>query len=70
MNNFHKNFLFLLEKKQIILSSMAKTIGLTRQAINEYKNGKYPTYDNLIKIYMYLEITIDDLLVKDIAIEG
>ena len=53
MNNFHKNFLFLLEKKQIILSSMAKTIGLTRQAINEYKNGKYPTYDNLIKISMY-----------------
>lgn len=67
MNFFHKNFIFLLEKNQIVLSNMAKAIGITRQAINEYKKGKYPTYDNLIKISKHLEISIDDFLTKDLS---
>ncbi|MDE7264521.1 MAG: helix-turn-helix transcriptional regulator [Anaeroplasmataceae bacterium] len=67
VNFFHKNFIFIIEKKQIILSNMAKKIGITRQAINEYKKGKYPTYDNLIKISYFLDITIDDLLTKDLS---
>lgn len=64
---FHKNFIFLIEKKQIILSNMAKKVGITRQAINEYKKGKYPTYDNLIKISNFLDVTLDDMLTKDLS---
>ena len=67
MNYFHKNFLFLLAKNKIVLSQMAKEMDITRQAINEYKNGKYPNYNNLIKISNYLNINIDDLLKKDMT---
>ncbi len=67
MNFFHKNFIFLLEQRQIVLSNMAKSLGITRQAINEYKKGKYPTYDNLIKISLFFEISLDELLTKDLS---
>lgn len=67
MNFFHKNFIFLLGQRQIVLSNMAKSLGITRQAINEYKKGKYPTYDNLIKISLFFEISLDDLLTKDLS---
>ena len=46
---------------------MAKKVGITRQAINEYKKGKYPTYDNLIKISSFLDVSIDDMLTKDLS---
>lgn len=46
---------------------MAKSLGITRQAINEYKKGKYPTYDNLIKISLFFEISLDELLTKDLS---
>mgnify|MGYP005754278365 len=67
MNFFHKNFIFLLGQRQIVLSNMAKSLGITRQAINEYKKGKYPTYDNLIKISLFFEISLDELLTKDLS---
>lgn len=69
MNYFHSNFKFLLEKKNIVLSTLAKNISVTRQAINEYKNGKYPNYDNLIKIAEYLDVSIDILLKTDLSSE-
>ncbi len=70
MNYFSKNLNYLLKKKKLLKAELGKQLGITRQAINDWTihNG-YPIYDNLIKLSNILEVTIDDLLKKDLESE-
>ena len=67
MNYFHKNLKFLLKEKNLSKIQLSKELNITRQAINDWtSNNVYPIYDNLIKLSEIFNVSIDDLLKKDL----
>ena len=67
MNFFSKNLDFLT-KTGMNQNQLANTLELSRQCISGYlKQGKEPKYDTLIKISEIYNVTIDDLLKKDLS---
>ena len=67
MNYFHKNLKFLLKEKNLTKIQLSKELNITRQAINDWtSNNVYPVYDNLIKLSEIFNVSIDDLLKKDL----
>ena len=67
MNKFSKN-LEHLTKTSINQNQLAIKLELSRQTIQGYiKQNKEPKYDTLIKISEIYNITIDDLLKKDLS---
>lgn len=60
--NFIKKLTKILENKQITDYKFCKDLGLSKNSINHWKNGSYPTIDKLEKIITYLEISPYDLL--------
>ena len=70
MNYFHKNLKFLLREKNLSKSQLSKELNITRQAINDWTNNNiYPTYDNLVKLSIILNVSIDDMLKKGLENE-
>lgn len=64
---FTKNLNYLLKIKDIKKINFAEQIGISRQSLNQYIQGNnYPSFEILVKISNILEITIDDLLKKDL----
>ena len=69
MNYFNKNLNYLLKEQKLKKIELSKRLNITRQAINDWTiNSVYPIYDNLIKLSEILNITIDDLLKKDMEL--
>jgi len=60
---FHIIFSNLLQQKNITPYKIAKDTGISQGLMNNYKNGvKSPTFDNLLKIANYLNVSVDFLL--------
>lgn len=66
MNNFTKN-LILLTKTKINQNQLAEKLEVSRQQVNRYIKGQEPNYDRLIKISEIYNVSIDDLLKKDLS---
>ena len=67
MNYFSKN-LELLTKVSINQNQLSIKLELSRQTIQGYiKQNKEPKYDTLIKISEIYNVSIDDLLKKDLS---
>lgn len=60
--NFINKLTQILENKHITDYKFCKDLGLSKNSINHWKNGSYPTIDKLEKIITYLEISPYDLL--------
>lgn len=63
-----KNLLFLRQKKGYSQETMAKELGYTRSMYKEYEYGKQPDVAFLIKMSHYFQLTINDLLEKDLEL--
>lgn len=64
---FAQNFRDLMDgkvtKEKVTQETIAKLIGTTRQTISQYYNGtSVPSYESLVKIADYFEVTTDYLL--------
>lgn len=67
MSNFNKNIEHLT-KISINQNQLAIKLELSRQTIQGYiKQNKEPKYDILIKIAKIYNVSIDDLLLKDLS---
>ena len=67
MNKFSKN-LAHLTKISTNQNQLATKLDLSRQTIQGYiKQGKEPKYDTLIMISEIYQVSIDDLLKKDLS---
>lgn len=60
---FNKNFVQILQIRNITAYNLSKSTGISQGLISDYKNGvKTPSADNLVKIADYLGCTTDFLL--------
>lgn len=59
---FGENLKGLREEKKLTQNELAEVLEVTRQAISNYENGREPSYDILIRIAKYFDVTIDYLL--------
>lgn len=67
---FNENLKFLTQTTSINQYQLAQKMELSKQAINEYINkNKFPTYPNLIKISRIYNLTLEELLLKDLKKE-
>lgn len=66
---FFKENLLYLTKTRISQSKLAEELDIPRQMINRYVKGQEPNYERLIKISDIFNISIDDLLKKDLSKE-
>jgi transcriptional regulator with XRE-family HTH domain len=70
MNLFKSNLLYLRKKNKVTQDDMAHKLSLGRTTITNYEKGiSEPSFDILIQIAKILDVTIDDLLLKDIREE-
>jgi transcriptional regulator with XRE-family HTH domain len=59
----YKNVFILLKRKGISQNELAKSIGVSRGNISDWKSGrKNPTTDVLVKIADYFDVSVDFLL--------
>lgn len=64
---FTDNLKFLRKERNISQQEIADYLNITRQAYNNYENGKRePDYEILLKLGEYFEVTVDDLLNSNI----
>ena len=66
MHKFTENLKFLTKTK-INQNQLSIKLGINRQTITKYLNGSEPSFDKLIKISEIYNVTIDDLLKKDLS---
>ena len=69
MNQFSKNIKFLTSKK-INQNQLANIFGVSRQAIGNLIKTKDPRASTLLKISKIYDVSIDDLLKKDLESEN
>ena len=69
MNFFSKNLKFL-SSTSINQNQLSIKLGINRQQITKWVKGGEPKYDYLIEISKIYNITIDDLLLKDLEVEA
>lgn len=69
MNYFSNNLKFLTSKTNINQNQLANKLGIDRQQITKYIKGIEPGYDRLISIASIFNVSIDDLLLKDLSKE-
>lgn len=67
MNFFSRNLKFLT-KTQINQNQLAIRLEINRQQITKWLNNSEPNYDRLIQICKIYNITIDDMLLKDLSL--
>lgn len=70
MDFFSKNLTYLRTIKGISQAELAEFMGFsTRTTISNYENGRgKPGFDDLIKISQYFNVSIDDILNKQLAL--
>lgn len=66
MNFFSKNLQYLTKTK-LNQNQLSLNLGINRQQITKWLKGGEPKYEYLIKISKIYNITIDDLLLKDLS---
>ena len=64
---FGKNIKYLTKNTEINQNQLAKKLDVSRQAISSLINVKDPKASTLIKISKIYDISIDDLLLKDLS---
>ena len=67
---FTKNLLFLTKTTDINQNQLALKLGINRQQITKYLKGQEPNYQRLIKICQVYQVSIDDMLTKDLSLWG
>lgn len=68
---FSSNLSYLRKSKGIKQETISELIGLTPKSVSFYENGnREPTLENLVLIAKFLEVSIDDLLLKDMRPQG
>ena len=61
------NIKFLRERKGLSQTQLSEVLALTQSAISSYEKEKsQPLPDGLVKLANYFDISIDDLLLKDL----
>lgn len=63
--NFYNRFLSLSNKKGETPSRIAINCGISKQAVNRWKNGSVPHDAVLLKLADYFGVTVDYLLGKE-----
>lgn len=66
MKLFNKNIMFLVEEDKASTTKIAQSVGASYEKFRNYLKKSEPPYELLIKIAEYFEISIDDLLTKDL----
>ncbi|HXU27488.1 MAG TPA: XRE family transcriptional regulator [Bacteroidia bacterium] len=67
-NKLSSNLLILRQKKSISQDTLAKFLNISRTTITNYEGGlSEPDYEKLILIAKYFDISLDDLLTKDLS---
>ena len=70
IENFSRNLIRLRQMKNISQLELANDLGLGKQSISDYENGKvYPTFSNLDKIASYFNATAIQLLGTELEIQ-
>ena len=69
MNHFATNLKYLTKNTEINQNQLAKKLGISRQSITAMINAKDPKASTLMKISEIYNISIDDLLKKDLSEE-
>lgn len=65
---FKENLKFLTQNGGCNQNKLSQKLSCTRQTINSYINGKgEPSFEKLIIISQTFNVTIDDLLKKDLS---
>lgn len=65
------NLSFLRKEKGLTQEAVAETLGLGRQAVGFYESGdREPTLENLLNLARFFEVSVDDLLSKDMRPAG
>lgn len=67
----NSNLSFLRKEKGLTQEAVAETLGLGRQAVSFYESGdREPTLENLLNLARFFEVSVDDLLSKDMRPAG
>ncbi len=66
---FNKNLKFLIKNNGINQNKLANLMGITRQTVNKIMKTQNPTISTVIKICDIFQISIDDLINKDLESE-
>lgn len=68
---FSSNLSYLRKAKRVTQETISDLIGLTPKSISFYENGeREPTLENLVLLAKFFEVSIDDLLLKDMRPQG
>lgn len=62
MSKFKERLQFLKKSSGKTQTEIARDLGITPQALSYYMNGREPTFDILIKIAQYFDVTTDYLI--------
>lgn len=69
MNYFNSNLNFLKEKNQLSKVEIANKMGVTKQAMTKLFKSENPQANTIIAISEIFQVSIDDLLLKDLSKE-
>ncbi len=68
MSIFAENLKYLRKHNFVTQKSIAGMIGLSRSAVSALENNKNePSTDTLIKLSEYFDVTIDELVKRDLG---
>ena len=71
MNYFQSNLKYLRKSKALTQGDLANKIGVNRPKIGSYEEGRAePKFETLQNISHFFQVTIDDLLEKDLSKEA
>lgn len=66
-----QNIKFLRKKQGLNQTQLGEALGITKGAVSGYENGSsIPGVETLIKIAQLLEISVDDLIFRNIEKQG
>ena len=68
MSNFKTNLQYLRAQRNMTQEQLAMLLGVSRQAISKWESEKaYPEMDKLLVICDLFDVTLDDLVIGDVA---
>lgn len=66
---FNSNLKFLMKLNNMTQVDLAKKMDTSRQNVNQIMSTEYPKVQTLIKLKEIFQVSIDDLLLKDLSKE-
>lgn len=66
---FNSNLKFLMKLNNMSQVDLAKKMDTTRQNVNQIMSTEYPKVQTLLKLKEIFNVSIDDLLLKDLSKE-